>query len=194
MIILTNIKIAHMKFGFLFSTFLTIFCFTCSAKDAIGISLSCDTIKYLVKDEGIVIYDISLTNQSSEPFYIWFSKNAAHDESDKERILKHFLMKEDSCSISLFQEAMEADFTIIHDLFSTLTVKLSPKKQFSIQLLQEGDRDDDTDFDVIGYLKDHLVVYNEGTISKQIKGIMAFNQEIFYPISYIIIPLQKLKL
>lgn len=116
----------RMKLNFLFSTFLTIFCFTCSAKEAIGISLNCDTIKYLIEDEGIVIYDISLTNQSSEPFYIWFSKDVSHDESDKERILKHFLMRENSCSISLFQEAMEADFTIIHDLFSTLTVKLSP--------------------------------------------------------------------
>lgn len=88
---------------------------------------------------------------------------------------------------------MECDITIIHEIFSTFTVKLSPGKQFTIQLLQEGYNNNDKDFNIVEYLRNLLVICDEEVICKQLEGIKAFSSNIFYSGNSIILPIQKIK-
>lgn len=182
-----------MALKFFVTLLFTLFCSICSAKNLFGITLSCDTMKYFIRNEKIITYNINLTNQSNNTFYIWFNKDTSHNETEKEQILKHFLTRDGAYSSSLFEIGMECDITIIHEIFSTFTVKLSPGKQFTIQLLQEGYNNNDKDFNIVEYLRNLLVICDEEVICKQLEGIKAFSPNIFYSGNSIILPIQKIK-
>lgn len=181
-----------MKKIFLLLIF-SLLCLVSSAREITDVSLSCDTIRYFVGTEEIIIYNICLNNHSNKNFYIWLNKNISSGRSEEEHILDHFIIKQDARSSSLYQIAMETDFTITHEIYTTFTVKLSPGKHFLFLLLQEGNKSYNKGLDVVGCLKNQLEIYDEVVISKQLKGFKAFNSRIFYPRSFIILPLQKIK-
>lgn len=76
-----------MALKFFVTLLFTLFCSICSAKNLFGITLSCDTIKYFIRNEKIITYNINLTNQSNNTFIYGLIKTLLTTRQRKNRFL-----------------------------------------------------------------------------------------------------------
>jgi hypothetical protein len=145
---------------------------------------------YYVNDKKVCMLNYTLINESDSTYLFWIeSDREILQKSESEIVEKYFYAMHGDWNLSqLALDFNVENYTI--DVFLNFLKYLKPSESFTIQVISTEDVSESKKSEIFNYIDAHMVLIKESTLNHYVKVINSFNPIIFYPNSFIVLPIE----